>query len=391
MFIEILLFLIIGIFAGTITGLIPGIHINLISTSLIAISTTLFIEPLYALTFITSMSITHTFIDFIPSIFLGCPDTDTELGVLPGHRMLKEKKGFEAVYLSNIGSITAIIITAIIIIPSIFLLKKFFPTIEKIIPFILISLSIFLIYKEKKKKNAIIVFLLTGFLGLSINQLTINQPLLPLLSGLFGASNIVLSIKNKTKIPEQIITKPKINLKKPIISALLSAPLCSFLPGFGSGQAATLGSLIKKNSEQQFIILLGIINTLVMTFSFISLYSINRTRTGTTLAIKNLFGIIETKHLILILFIITLTGIISFFLTNIIAKIFSTKLTKINYKTLSYSTLIILIIITLSISKITGIIILIISTLTGIYCIKLKVKRTNMMGCLIIPTIIWLL
>ena len=31
-----------------------------------------------------------TFIDFIPSIFLGCPDTDTELSILPGHELLKK-------------------------------------------------------------------------------------------------------------------------------------------------------------------------------------------------------------------------------------------------------------------------------------------------------------
>ena len=31
------------------------------------------------------MAITHTFVDFIPSVFLGCPDTDTELSI--GHKI----------------------------------------------------------------------------------------------------------------------------------------------------------------------------------------------------------------------------------------------------------------------------------------------------------------
>lgn len=391
MFIEIISFLLLGIFAGTITGLIPGIHINLISAFLVTISTTFFLNPIYAITFITAMSITHTFTDFIPSIFLGCPDTDTELGILPGHRMLKDKRGFEAIHLSAIGSLIAIALTIIIFFPSIFLLKIGYSAIEKIIPFLLILISILLILSEEDKKNAIIVLLITGFLGLSINQINFNQPLLPLLSGLFGASNIILSIKNKIEIPEQIITKAKVKLKKPIISALASAPLCSFLPSFGSGQAALIGNLINKNSEEQFILLLGIINTLVMTFSFISFYTINKTRTGTTLAINNIIGQFTTNHIILILIIIVLSGIISFFLTIHLAKFFSQNLKKINYKTLSYATLLILIIITFIISGFIGLIILFISTITGIYCINLNVKRTNMMGCLIIPTIIWLL
>jgi TctA family transporter len=36
-----------------------------------------------------------------------------------------------------------------------------------------------------------------------------------------------------------------------------------------------------------------------------------------------------------------------------------------------------------------GIVILIASTFTGIYCNSLNVKKTHMMGCLLIPTILF--
>jgi TctA family transporter len=39
-------------------------------------------------------------------------------------------------------------------------------------------------------------------------------------------------------------------------------------------------------------------------------------------------------------------------------------------------------------SGILGLIVLTTSTFTGIYCINSKARRTNMMGCLMIPTII---
>ncbi|GAI25766.1 unnamed protein product [marine sediment metagenome] len=86
MLIEILIFLILGILFGTFTGLIPGIHINLVGVFLISLAASFlsFLNPIYFVVFITSMAITHTFVDFIPSIFLGCPDTDTELSILPG-------------------------------------------------------------------------------------------------------------------------------------------------------------------------------------------------------------------------------------------------------------------------------------------------------------------
>jgi putative membrane protein len=106
--IEIILAIFSGILSGTFTGLIPGIHINLIGTLLVGFSTTLFsgINPIYFVVFIVAMAITHTFVDFIPSIFLGCPDTETELSILPGHQLLKEGKGYEAVMLSIYGGLS---------------------------------------------------------------------------------------------------------------------------------------------------------------------------------------------------------------------------------------------------------------------------------------------
>lgn len=391
MLIEIIFFLLIGILAGTLTGLIPGIHINLIGALLITLSTSLYFEPIYAITFISAMAITHTFIDFIPSILLGCPDTDTELSILPGHQLLKNKKGYEAIRLSNMGSLIAIFLTIILLFPSLFLLEKFYFIVKEIIPFILIGISIILILTEKRKFNAFLVFLLAGTLGYTSTTIEINYSLLPLLTGLFGASNLILSIKNKTKIPKQIITKPKTKLIKPTIGAILSAPLCSFLPGMGAGQAAIISNTLIKNSQKQFLVLLGIINTLVMSFSFISLYLIHKTRTGAALAIKEIFSNLEIQHLILILTIILISGIIAFNLTSHLGKIFAINIQKINYQKISLITLLILTTIILLVSGFRGIIAFIISTITGIYCINLKVRRTNMMGVLILPTILFYL
>ena len=101
MLIEIFVGILIGLLVGTITGLIPGIHINLVGVFLLSLSTSLFfsINPIYMVFFIVFVAITHTFVDFIPSVFLGCPDTDTELSVLPGHQLLKSGQGQEALCL----------------------------------------------------------------------------------------------------------------------------------------------------------------------------------------------------------------------------------------------------------------------------------------------------
>ena len=391
MLIEILLFLFLGIIAGTITGLIPGIHINLIGVFLISLSASILfsIHSILLVVFITSMAITHTFLDFIPSIFLGCPDTDTELSVLPGHELLKKGQGYEAIMLTAYGSLAAIIILIIITIPTISIFSLFYEVIKNFIPYFLIIISLILILLEKKKFSAFFVFLITGILGLIVLNLDIKEPLLPLLTGLFGGSMLILSIKNKTKIPEQRITKiQKPKIIKPLLGALIASPFCSFLPGMGSGQAAIIGNIISRVDRKGFLVLLGATNTLVMGFSFISLYIISKARTGAAVAIREIIKTMSLEILILILITTIISGVFAFYLTIILAKKFSTKINKINYTLLSLITLVILFLLVILISGLLGLVILIISILTGILCISFNVRRVNMMGCLLLPVII---
>ncbi|MBU1252561.1 MAG: tripartite tricarboxylate transporter permease [Nanoarchaeota archaeon] len=393
MLIEIILFMFLGIAAGTFTGLIPGIHINLVGVSLVALSASLFssLNPIYIVTFISSMAITHTFLDFIPSIFLGCPDTDTELSVLPGHELLKSGKGYEAVLLTIYGSLAAIFILIIITFPSILILNNIYSTLQKITPYILIAVMFFLIYVEKNRVSATLVIILTGALGFIIlNLSSLKEPLFPMLTGLFGTSMLIISIKNKVKIPEQEISKPKMDKSflSPLMGATIAAPFSSLLPGLGSGQAAVLGNSISKTGKRGFLFLLGATNTLVMGFSFVTFYAVLRTRTGAVVAIQEIAGNLSGKMLILILSIITISGIISFFWAISLTKFFSKRISTINYSRLSIITISTITILVFLFSGGLGLIVFAVSTFTGIYCISLNVRRTNMMGCLLIPTII---
>ena len=404
MLIEILLFLFLGIAFGILTGLIPGIHINLVGVFLISLAASFlsFLNPIYFVVFIVAMAITHTFVDFIPSIFLGCPDTDTELSILPGHDLLKKGRGYEAITLTTYGSLAAIFILILLAFPVANLLERFYDFLKILIPGLLILISFFLISSEKKMKNALVAFLLTGLLGsiLLIGDLGVKEPLLPLLTGLFGGSMLIISIRDKISIPKQKISKTKTKLFKPLLGATIASPLCSFLPGLGSGQAAIIGNSISnlfsrnKNVEvdkKGFLVLLGATNTLVMGFSFIALYAIARTRTGATVALQEIIGILSKEILILSLAVILISGIASFFITIKLAKFFSTKIANINYTLLCELTLIVLVVIVFLVSGFLGVLVLAASTATGIYCISLGVRRTNMMGCLLIPVIIFYL
>ncbi len=398
MILELLFALFIGLLAGSFTGLIPGIHINLVAAFLISsldkFSSSSFL-PLAV--FITSMSITHTFVDFIPSIFLGAPEEDTFLSILPGHQLLMKGQGYQAVVLTLYGSLTALIIILIATPIYILFLPSFYTSIKYLLPFILIFISAYTVLRDQKPLLAVLIFLLSGLLGSLSFFLPVKEPLIPLLAGLFGLSSIILSLKNKQKIMGQkILPLKRISLtKKEFIkssfSALISAPLCSFLPGIGSGHAAFIGSEIIPQNSRGFLFLVGAINTIVMALSFVALYAIGRARSGSAAAIQELFSDLSFFHLSVLLTIIIFSGLCAFFITLFLAKHSVSIINKVNYSKISLAVIFILVIFTLIFSNPLGLIVLITSTSLGIYCIASNTKRINLMGALILPVVVYYL
>ena len=109
---------------GVISGLLPGLHVNSIALILLSVSGSIvaLCSPLsaYGISeqfivvlicgFIVSVSVSHAFHDSIPTTFLGAPEEDTALSVLPAHALLLQGRGYEAVVFSAIGSLGAIVV-----------------------------------------------------------------------------------------------------------------------------------------------------------------------------------------------------------------------------------------------------------------------------------------
>lgn len=396
--IEIFIALALGLIAGTITGLVPGLHINLLALLLFASSAFFlqFTSPIVLVVFIVSMSITHTVTDFIPSIFLGAPSEDTALSVLPGHKMLLKGHGYGAVKLTAIGSFFGLLI-ALALVPFFLATASFFyPFLVKAMAFILIAIALFLILKEKKKFWAFFIFMLSGILGFAaLNFPLIKQPFFPLFSGLFGASLLTISAVRNVKLPKQKIKSVNVSKKetvKALGASIFSSSLVSFLPGIGAGQAAVISTIFGKISQKGFLILVGAINTIVMALSFVALYIIQKPRTGTAVIIgkliSDLFGL---QNLCLLLAVALVAGSLALFLTLFLAKGFAKGIVKLNYKWLCLTILIFLAVMTVFLSSWLALIVFISGAAIGIVTSIIGIRKMHMMGCLMIPVIIWYL
>lgn len=391
-----LLVIFLGMFLGIITGLIPGIHVNLVSILLLSLSSMLlsYFSELELCVLLISMVIVHSFLDFIPSIFLGAPEESTIFSVLPGHEYLLKGKGYYALKLTIIGGFGTAIFCLISIPFIVLFLDKLSWLLELLIlPLLIVFSSIFIIL-EKNRIWALLIFILSGILGLLVlNGLSLQNSLFPLLSGLFGIPVLIISILNKNKIcPQRIHKLIRVfnkNRVKNYLSSTLSSLLVSIFPGIGSAQAAMISKGFSKNmSSEDFLVTVGGINTAGALLTLAIFYTLNKTRTGVLSTMSQLIEPSFNNFVILLL-----SGIIAIgfgvILSLFIGRFFAKNISKINYTKFSLLIIFVICIMVFIFTGFIGVFILSISAAMGLLPPLKNVKRIHSMGCLIIPIIFY--
>jgi putative membrane protein len=397
--IEILIAIILGILTGIISGLTPGIHINMIS--LLVLSLSGFAIQHFGINIITLgvyiivVGVTHTFLDAVPSIFLGAPDENTILGVLPGHRYLLRGNGLMAVKLFTIGSFFGLIL-GIVLFPLLYLFTKYFyHSLERYFAIILIGSCIFMLWRDDKKLWAMFIFMISGILGLIIFSMNMKDPLFPLLSGLFGISTLIISLNDNNKIPEQNNESyTKLEGKKTFLSLIagnISAFIVSTFPGLSSSIAAVMSIQVFRDlGDKGFMILMGCIGTSSFVLSLVALYAVDKARNGAVIVISELIPEITLNIVIIFLVTALIAGAISTMLALWFGKIFSSIISRINYKILVCSIISFVTLLVVLLTSWKGLLVLVTATAIGVIPGIVKVQRTQSMACLIVPVILYL-
>lgn len=393
----IFLMIFLGVIAGIFTGLIPGIHINLIA-SIILINFVLlnsFLKISDLIIFILAMSVTHSFIDFIPSICFGVPSEDTCLSVLPAHRLVLQGEAFKAIFLSAIGSLFGVFFIFLLSPLFYYSLEWIYSNIKFAIPYILLITSLGLILNEKSKNKkfwSLIVGLLSGSFGMFIlNSYLTNNPLLILFTGMFGVTSIVYSLAENSKMPKQNF-KFKFKMDKDFIKSIFiggfASSICCVSPGMGNAQAGTIASLFYKNiSAEIFIVVLSVINTINFVLSIITLYLIDKARNGAILVVSQITETITFNQLVFFMIIVLIVSFIGFFLTLFLGKRIIKIVSKINMKIVNILILSFLFLIVFILTDLIGLLILLTSVSLGFLVNSLGVRRVHLMNVLLVPVI----
>lgn len=397
-FSEIILALILGLAAGCVTGLIPGIHVNLISVLVLSFSVILLqvVSPVTLAVFIISLAITHSFLDSLPSIYLGAPDAGLELNVLPGHRLLHKGEGHNAITYTVIGSFGCLILCLGLFPVFLISMEKVYPLVKGSIGYILILIMIYMIGKDKSKRlKSLVAFLMAGCLGLLVfNIPNLKQPLFPLLSGLFGFSILLVSLMQKSVIPKQDFTKPLTISKKNVVKSVSAASgvgfIAAFLPGFGSSQAAIVATeIVGDVGDEGFLSLVGGINTANMLISVGTAYILDKARNGAIVAVKELLGGVTLEQMLLFLGVALIVGGVASVLALSISKVFAKYIVKVKYNLIVWTIIGFITVLTFYFDGFIGLGILFTATAIGLTTSYWNVGKNHLMGCLILPVILY--
>jgi putative membrane protein len=119
-----------GVALGTVSGLVPGLHANTMALLLAAIAPGLPGPPVLVGAAMLAAGVVHTVLDVVPALALGVPDPSMAASALPGHRLVIEGRGREALRLSALGSGLAVVLAAPLAVPVTRAMVALYPVIQ---------------------------------------------------------------------------------------------------------------------------------------------------------------------------------------------------------------------------------------------------------------------
>ncbi|MGA1793666.1 MAG: tripartite tricarboxylate transporter permease [Thermoplasmatota archaeon] len=450
---ELVLLVLLGALVGTgfgvLTGLIPGLHVNNVAIILLGLSPLIssILQDVSGLTRGTAMvmvasaivatSMAHTFLDFIPSTFLGAPEAETALSVLPAHGMLLEGNGYGAIFLSAVGSFGAIVVGCLLMLPYRLLVNdpvNGYQLLKEVMVWVLIGVVVLMMVTETKKVpyilsrdsngertwkegrfsstlgvlSAFLLFLVAGILGLVALDLRLSSPLglpstplFPLLSGLFGTSTLLESLRGGATVPEQMIEKQYVNGGEAVSSITggsIAGSVVGFLPGMSGGVATVIAMIFRKEPKPTSVILtLSAINTANSFFVLGALFLILRPRSGAAIVVNELVAVREWNtafpptELALLMSAALLASCLGFFLTLKLGSKLANVMPRLPYGKLAWGIIIFISAMVLAFTGPLGLLVLAVSTSIGMIAPLTGIRRSHAMGVLLLPviTMLW--
>ncbi|MDS0280439.1 tripartite tricarboxylate transporter permease [Halomicroarcula sp. S1AR25-4] len=286
-----------GVCLGCASGLVPGLHANTLALLLAATAGQIPGPRVYVGAAMLAAGVTHTFLDVVPALALGVPDPAMAAGALPGHRLVVEGRGREALRLSALGSAGAVLLAAPLALPVTAVMTRLYPVVSAHLSLVLAGIAALLVVTERgprRRVGALVSLGSSGGLGLLFldaplsGVLPVADVLVPLFAGLFGAPVLLAAIEGDGVPPQAdpAVTTPRRTVATLATVGTLCGAVVGYLPGVSSAIAATLAlGVTSTRGPRAFVVTTSGVNTATAVFALFALVTFGDPRTGVLVAL----------------------------------------------------------------------------------------------------------
>ena len=393
-----------GVFLGTLSGLTPGLHANNFALLMAAVAPTVPGPPELVGAAMLAAGVTHTFLDVVPALALGVPDAAMAAVALPGHRLVLEGRGREALRLSALGSVLAVLFAVPLAIPMTELMVRVYGYIDANLPLALGVVALALILTERgfrERVGGAFAFGASALLGYALLRafetplgapLDAGGLLMPLFGGLFGAP-VLLDAIGGGGIPPQDDSAVSGSRRSVGVAAFLgtgAGAIVGYVPGVSSAIAATavLPAIPDDGDDdgaRGFLIATSAVNTSNSIFALFALIALGSPRTGVLVALEQAE---VPLNLPVLLCAVAIAAGIGFVLVVSIGDRYLDVVGRTDYTLLSVSVLVLLIGLSYAFAGPFGIGAFATATVVGLIPPNFGARRVHLMGVLIGPLIL---
>jgi len=398
----------VGVACGTLTGLTPGLHANNVALLLAGVAPAVPAPPLAVAVAVLATGIVHTFLDIVPSLALGVPDPAMAATALPGHRLVLQGRGREALRLSAIGSATALPVALVVAVPLTAAMVLAWETIAELLPVIFGLIVASLIWLEPTRRARIgagLTIVASGALGVAVLDLGAAGDLIalgltaegllpagsmfaPLFAGLFGAPVLIDAI-GSAGIPPQadaVVAQSRRAVGRAAGVGALAGAVVGYIPGVSSAIAATFALLALDTSdrggERAFVVAASAVNTSNAIFAIFAFYALSDARTGILVAVKRIGA---PQAIPIWLAAVAIAAVAGALLVLVVGDRYLAAVGRVDPTWLSVGVLGLLVVLSVVFAGPVGIAVFAASTLIGLIPVRFGARRASCMGVLLVP------
>lgn len=402
----------LGIVAGLAAGVVPGLHVNAVCALAFALWPALGPAGAVAL---AAMAAAHAMAAVLPATFLGAPGEDALLAALPAHRLLLEGRGPAAVACALHGALAGCALAAAFLLPYKWVLGepgRLLQALDASMPWVLGAILAFLLLRGWRAGPAamawhIAVAALAGALGLAAGRFPVKalvdapaSPLLPLLSGLFGAPPLLEMLRSRPQVPPQQPAEPspagvRRRVRGGILAGVLASGATAVLPGMTAAVAASAARAGRRGEDDPRPVLatLAAIAGSQPVWAFAVLWVSLRARSGLAVAAQRAWPMDAwtsgapppaLEWLLLALLLGALAGHLA---VGRLACVAARHLPSVPAARLAAGALTVLLGVVLALSGWGGLVLFAVSTAVGLLPLATGVGRLQLTACLLVPVL----